>query len=113
MALKPRAHVLQSPSVTPQHFLKKTCFVHNRLKFEILRVHVPIVHQYVKEVLPRVFEGLGTSPLWRAVPGIANAAVGRASPPSALARQVSVGEQHSVRARAGVLDITDGTHTLY
>ena len=76
-------------------------------------MHVPIVHQYVKEVLPRVFEVLGAPPLGCAVPGVANAAVGRASPPSAHARQVSIGEQHAVRAQAGVLDITDGTHTLY
>ena len=54
--------------------------------FEISRVHVPIAHQDVKEVLPRVFEGLGTPPLGRAVSRVADAAVGRASPPSAHAR---------------------------
>ena len=49
-------------------------------------MHVPIVRQYVKEVLPRVFEGLGAPPLGRAVSRVADAAVGRASPPSAHAR---------------------------
>ena len=59
---------------------------HDLRKFEISRVHVPIAHQDVKEVLPRVFEGLGAPPLWRAVSRVADAAVGRASPPSAHPR---------------------------
>ena len=66
----------------------------------------------MKELLPRVFEGLAAPTLGRAVPRVTDARVGRASPPSTHAWQVGVGVQHSVMAQAGILYITDGAHTL-
>ena len=60
-----------------------------------------------------MFEGLGASPLGRAVPRVSDATVGRSSLPSTYSGQVGVGEQDAIRAQAGVLNVTDGAHTLH